>query len=258
MNQKTSTNLASLALLAYLLAAPLGALAGAETGPNAELHDGHSAADCALHAAKLKQSSQVAAVRGEISRRRRQATADGGTNLFSVLSELGPQVEKAQAINTLFGGGSSSPTAPLAGLNPPSSSGLGSPGQLMSSLSELIRSTQDRNAKTVADTQRAVQQVAQQAQQQTGQAAQSAQGGIQSALTEIGQGLQRIASNNPNLVPDVKSLYQSVSSKLSSASSSVAQSVPTNSGIVPAKNGEQLADNLAKVALPGLQIPSSG
>lgn len=199
----------------------------------------------------------------ELIRNRRQASpagkpAESGTNFLSMLSELGPQVERAKMFSSVFNSLSPSSSPNNAPASPLSANqqASNSPGQLMSSLSELIRSTQDRNAKAVADTQQSVQQAAQQAQQQTAQAAQSAQGGIQAALTEIGQGLQRIATNNPSLLPDVKNLYQSVSSKLSTASTSVVQAAPTSSAIMPATNSEQLADNLAKMALPGLQTPA--
>lgn len=171
------------------------------------------------------------------------------SSVFSFLQDLGPQVERAKALTTLFGGSSPSSNYGSQQAQPAQSSGaLPSAADLMSQLSSLIRSTQERSAKMVDDAQ----QSAQQAGTQTSQAAQNAQGGIQAALKEIGAGLQRLASNNPNLLPDVKSLYQSVSSRLTSASNSVAAAAtPTSSGITPAKNGEQLADNLAHVIAQG-------
>lgn len=158
-------------------------------------------------------------------------------NPLNFLSNLGPQLEKAQSsmnmFSSLFSTNQQQPASQQ--VSAALSQALGqtaapSTGQLMmNQLSELVKSTQERNAKLVANTQQVAQQAGQEANQQVAAAAQNAQGGIQSALSEIGSGLQRIASNNPNLLPDVKSLYQSVSSKLSSASSSVAQSVtPAN------------------------------
>lgn len=162
-----------------------------------------------------------------------QAPAQQEQNgVFKFFQDLGPQVERAKAISNLFGavgGANNNGTAPA--------SQTFNPGQLMGQLSELIRSTQDRNAKMLESTQRSVDQ----AGQQTATAARQAQGGIQSALTEMGQGLMKMASNNPNLLPDIKNLYQSVSTKLSSASTSVAQAAG------PQKNGaEQFAEQLAK------------
>lgn len=173
-----------------------------------------------------------------------QAPAQQSTGLLGALGDLGPQVGSGtQMFSSLFG---------PAGQQ--QQSGLANAAQLMSQLSELVRATQDRTAKMVASTQQSVAA----AGQQTAAAAQNAQGGIQAALTEIGQGLQRLALNNPNLLPDIKSLYQSVSSKLTSASSSVAQAAnpaATSSAIRPARNSEQFADNLAKLAVPGLGTP---
>lgn len=198
----------------------------------------------------------------------------GTGNVLSFLSQLGPQLESAQNSAKKF-------TSPLSGLfntnpqqaaaqsqlqqafqpgQPPASplSGIPSAAQVMGELSELIRSTQDRSAKAVSGAFQPMAAASEQMSQQSAAAASQAQGGIQSALQDIGKGLQRIAMNNPMLLPDVKNLYQTVSSKLSSASNSVAQTVnpgATSAAITPAKTSDQLADNLAKVALPGLQTP---
>lgn len=158
-----------------------------------------------------------------------------GSSVLGFLSELGPQVAQAKAISSLFSSGSQQqqPPAPQqqyqqqpaqAGQSPVSSAM--NAAALMGQLSELIRSTQDGQARALEVSRQTLQPV----QSASQNAAQSAQGGIQAALADIGAGLQRIAANNPNLLPDVKSLYQSVSSKLSSASSSVAQATSGPSG----------------------------
>lgn len=168
-----------------------------------------------------------------------QPAQTGG--LFNYLSELGPQMAQAKAISSLFNGNSSpSPSAQspssfmnaLTGANPSqqSSSGLSNVAQMMAQLTDLIKSTQDRNARMLETTQQTIETTG----HQTASAAKSAQGGIQSALTEIGQGLQNMARNNPNLLPDIKNLYQSVSAKLSSASTSVAQTAQPSSSALPA------------------------
>lgn len=179
------------------------------------------------------------------------------SGISGFFSNLGPQIERAKAVQTLF----SPPSTQISPLSPtsngfPNLMGGGSatnPAELMTQLTSLIRSTQERSAKVGNEVAQNVQQGAQQVGTQTVQAAQSAQGGIQSALSEIGAGLQRIAANNPTLLPDVKNLYQSVSSKLSSAQTSVAQATnpQPSSSITPAKNADELVDNLAKVATSG-------
>lgn len=149
--------------------------------------------------------------------------------VFQFLSDLGPQVESAKMLSSLFSGPSATGSQQQPGSPQQPSSGP-SAGQIMSQLSELIRTTQDRSAKMVANGQ---EQVAA-AGQQTLQATQGAQTGIQSALAELGASVQRLASNNPNLLPDLRNLYQSVSSKLMSSS--------------PASGQQQFANNLAKAA----------
>jgi len=167
-------------------------------------------------------------------------TQDAQSGIFKFFSDLGPQMERAKMVSSLFGGlapGQQQAGGAPNGAGPANSQSPFNAVQLMGQLSELIRSTQDRNAKMLESTRRSVEQAGQSANT----AASQAQGGIQAALAEIGQGLQRMAANNPNLLPDIKSLYQSVSSKLSSASSSVAQAA------TPQKNGaEQFAEQLAK------------
>lgn len=171
-----------------------------------------------------------------------QPAGDPGNQVFKFFQDLGPQVERAKAISSLFSSSSSgtpSPngTTPFGAAGGPMASPF-SAAQLMSQFSELIRATQDRSAKALESSQASLQQ----AGQQTASAAQQAQGGIQSALAEIGQGLQKLAANNPNLLPDIKNLYQSVSGKLSSASSSVAQAANP----LPKNGAEQFAEQLAK------------
>lgn len=180
----------------------------------------------------------------------------GGSNVFSFLSNLGPQVEQVKSISTLFSSSSQQqqqqpqpqPQTQQQSNTLSNVASAMSTAALMNQLSEIIRSTQDRQAKAVES----VQQSAHQASQQTANAAQSAQGGIQAALADIGTGLQRIAANNPNLLPDVKNLYQSVSSKLSSASTSVAQAAsPTPSG------QSQFAQGVAKQIAQPQPVPSA-
>lgn len=155
--------------------------------------------------------------------------------VFKFLSDLGPQVESAKMLSSLFSSPASGGSQAQPGGPQQQQPGGLSASQIMGQLSELIRSTQDRSAKMLASSQ---EQVAS-AGQQTLQATQGAQTGIQSALSELGANIQRLASNNPNLLPDLKNLYQSVSSKLVSSSSPVAS---------PASGQQQFADNLAKMA----------
>lgn len=162
------------------------------------------------------------------------------SGLFGSLSDLGPQLEKAQSslkvFSSMFNSGSSSSTpsssaaAPTAATSP--ASALPSASQLMSQITSLVRSTQDKNAKALAD----VQQSAQQATQESTQAVQGASTGMAAALSEAVQGLQRIASSNPSLVPEVKNLYQSVSSKLTT----------TTDSLVPKSKEQQVTDQLTK------------
>lgn len=186
----------------------------------------------------------------ELLRRRRQAPSpdDAGNsgNVFKFLSELGPQVEKAQGsaktFTSLFSSGpqgAGDQSNPLAAANSAIQA-----SQLMNTFNEMLKSAQDNTAKITATGQTNLQT----AQQSSAAAAQEAQGGIQSALKEIGLGLQKIATNNPSLIPDVKNLYQSVSSKLSAASSSVSQAA------IPGKsNADQISDSLSKsIANPSL------
>lgn len=183
----------------------------------------------------------------ELFRARRQATPEqtgSSANVFKFFSELGPQVEKAQnsakSFTTLFSSPQGTTPDQQQGSNPLSNAASALQAtQLMSSLTDMLRSSQDTGNKLATSAQTNLQQ----AQQSTAQAAQQAQGGIQSALTEIGQGLQKIASNNPNLLPDVKNLYQSVSTKLSSASSSVSQAVP---GSNAQQAQQQISEALSK------------
>lgn len=167
------------------------------------------------------------------------APANGGLGGF--LSNIGPQVDQVKAFSSLFN---------FAGPAQPAAQPAASPSasQIISQVSELVRATQDRNAKAAAGAQ-------QEAANQSASAVQSAQTGLQAALTEMVQGIQKLAATNPNLLPEVKSLYSNVSSKLSSSATSLSPQ-PMSSAITPAKSADQLADNLAKVALPGLQTPA--
>lgn len=157
-------------------------------------------------------------------------------NVFKFFQDLGPQVERAKAISSLF----SSPNSNVSSAGP---SQQFNPMQLMSQFSELVRSTQERNAKTLESVVGSAGGAVDQASQQTSSAAKQAQGGIQTALAEMGAGLQRLAANNPNLLPDIKNLYQSVSQRLSSASNSVAQAAQS---ALPKNGAEQFAEQLAK------------
>lgn len=187
---------------------------------------------------------------------------------LSFLSNLGPQLERAKALASLFSSDSDKQRPPQAQAlrgpdyqqapgyqqQPAAANNGGGFGQqmisalqatqLMSQLAEMIRSSQDTTARTAAETQRSLSNT----QYQGANAAVQAQGGIQSALSEIGTGLQRLATNNPNLLPDIKNLYQSVSSKLTSASNNVAQAATDGTtNIVPQLTpspGQQLADAL--------------
>lgn len=153
---------------------------------------------------------------------------------FGFLSNLGPQLEQAKMFTSLFSSNSQKQQS-AGGASPEQSGGGPSASQIMSQLTSLVRSSQNSGQQALQSAQSGVQQSTQQAA--------NVQSGLQAALTEMVQGLQRIAMTNPSLLPEVKNLYQSVSSRLSSAGA-------TPSGpIVPAKNGEQLADNIAKVAM---------
>lgn len=160
-------------------------------------------------------------------------------NPLSFFQELGPQVEKVQSsakmFTSLFSSANPNQAAAASQLQqafqPQQAPQQAPAATLMSQLTEMVRSAQDSSSKLAASSQ-------QQAQQATS--------GVQSALAEIGQGLQKIAMNNPSLLPDIKNLYSSVSSKLSPAAQPA--SFPSGGPIVPAKNGDQLIDNLAKVA----------
>ena len=153
----------------------------------------------------------------------------------SFLDDLSRGLEQATTFSKMFNSFQGQPQATAQG----GGSGALNAASLMSQLTELIRTSQERTAKSVEATQRS----ADAAGAQTASAARQAQGGIQSALSEIGAGLQRLAANNPNLLPDIKSLYQSVSSKLSSASTSVAQAA---SPLAPKSQEQQLAEQLGK------------
>lgn len=160
-----------------------------------------------------------------------QTSEKSSNGIVKYLSELGQQAQQAQAIQQLLSAAGASGSQqqpqsnPLAAIgqsaSSSSSSGIQGVAQMMKQLTDLIKSTQERNARVLETSQRSLES----GNQQTMEVARSAQGGIQSALSEMGQGLQRLAANNPNLLPDIKNLYQAVSARLSSATSSVAQSV---------------------------------
>lgn len=166
----------------------------------------------------------------------------GSGGMFGFLSDLGPQVERVKQFSSIFSSVSGSPQE-KSGLEQAGSNG-GSGGasatQLISQLSDLMRSSQTRNNQLLSGAQQDGQQMAQQGVTAT----QSTQKGLQAALTEMIQGVQKIAMNNPMLLPEVKNLFQSVSSRLSSATPG-----SNSNQITPAKNADQLVDNLGKVAL---------
>lgn len=164
-------------------------------------------------------------------------TNAGNGGMFGFLSDLGPQVERVKQFSSLFSTSQQPLVQPQVGQSQPlQAQSQQTPGasatQLLSQLSDLMRSSQTRTPG---------------AQQSGQQIAQNAQSGLTAALSEMVQGVQRIAMNNPMLLPEVKNLFQSVSSRLSSTSNQ--QQAFNNNQIVPAKNADQLVDNLTKVAL---------
>lgn len=162
----------------------------------------------------------------------------GGNNFLGFLSDLGPQVDRVKQFSSIFSSVTGSGPQQAGSQQAPSSGASAS--QVLSQLSELMRSSQTRSSQALAGAPQQAQQVAQQGVL----ASQSAQSGLGAALMEMVQGLQRIAMNNPMLLPEVKNLYSSVSSRLSSTTNSL-----NNGQITPAKNADQLVDNLSKVAL---------
>lgn len=178
-----------------------------------------------------------------------QPAQPAGGSFLSTISELGTQINNAKALSSLFspsqqGGAQQAPSSgnPLSGLSSifgnggapggaPGGGGGGGGGfsmeavmRQLAELNNMIKSTQERNARTLEATQRSAENVG----QDTLAATRTAQGGIQQALTELGQGLSRIAANNPSLLTDIRSLYQSVASRLSSATSSVGQAAQSS------------------------------
>lgn len=216
--------------------------------------------------AMTPQPGSSSGTSGSVRVRRQAATQPApaaNPNPLGFLTDLGPQVERIQSAQKMFSAifpvnnpnqaaaanqiqQAFQPQPAVSPISPVSSAST-----LMRQLTDMVQSAQDRSARSAATAQQQVQSGAQQALQSSQQQIQQTQGGIQSALAEIGTGLQKIAMNNPSLLPDIKNLYSSVSSKLSSASSSITQpaSFPSSGPIVPAKNGDQLIDNLGKVAM---------